>query len=556
MAMLIRPPEGKDLTAFLRMLFLRTEKRLISEISRKRTQGYVDYAEVAALKRTQKILQDMVDESWNYVPSMIETIFYRSEAAANGYANAAGLTAVQYDVVSQLSNNLLGDILEASVTAQKSIEAVFLVGRKENGILRESALKSVLEQESAGYGPGKAAVGMANDLQVNGVTAFIDKSGRKWNLQDYCNMATRTTARQAEVAAILTADPNHDLYRIVKIGSTCPICAPLEGRVYSRSGANPDYPSLARAFGKIDPAGGDDLGNTYLNIHPNCLHSLVKYTIIGKTEKQIQKDKDFSSFDKNPVTVDPRTKKQIAAYKEKVRNRQRLLRDYEQHREYRKVLGNEVPKDIDGFRDMKYNNVQKWKEAKALFRKTNGYNRIIAKEPAITADLMQVSKDTGIKMRGLKKRLKERDSFLRKVNKESKNSLDEFEIRDTINSTNDVIRYTYQDSALTLVDSYGTVKQALKQKGYEMVRVKNTWLDKGNPYNGINCTLKTPDGQLFEVQFHTPESYTVKDQMHKDYEAWRVLEPSSMEAINLRRKMMEQSQGMEVPINIKEVKNK
>ena len=169
---------------------------------------------------------------------------------------------------------------------------------------------------------------------------------------------------------------------------------------------------------------------------------------------------------------------------------------------------------------------------------------------------MQVSKDTGIKMRGLKKRLKERDSFLRKVNKESKNSLDEFEIRDTINSTNDVIRYTYQDSALTLVDSYGTVKQALKQKGYEMVRVKNTWLDKGNPYNGINCTLKTPDGQLFEVQFHTPESYTVKDQMHKDYEAWRVLEPSSMEAINLRRKMMEQSQGMEVPINIKEVKNK
>lgn len=556
MAMLIRPPEGKDLTAFLRMLFLRTEKRLISEISRKRTQGYVDYAEVAALKRTQKILQDMVDESWNYVPSMIETIFYRSEAAANGYANAAGLTAVQYDVVSQLSNNLLGDILEASVTAQKSIEAVFLVGRKENGILRESALKSVLEQESAGYGPGKAAVGMANDLQVNGVTAFIDKSGRKWNLQDYCNMATRTTARQAEVAAILTADPNHDLYRIVKIGSTCPICAPLEGRVYSRSGTNPDYPSLARAFGKIDPAGGDDLSNTYLNIHPNCLHSLVKYTTMGKTEKQIQKDKDFSSFDKNPVTVDPRTKKQIAAYKEKVRNRQRLLRDYEQHREYRKVLGNEVPKDIDGFRDMKYNNVQKWKEAKALFRKTNGYNRIIAKEPAITADLMQVSKDTGIKMRGLKKRLKERDSFLRKVNKESKNSLDEFEIRDTINSTNDVIRYTYQDSALTLVDSYGTVKQALKQKGYEMVRVKNTWLDKGNPYNGINCTLKTPDGQLFEVQFHTPESYTVKDQMHKDYEAWRVLEPSSMEAINLRRKMMEQSQGMEVPINIKEVKNK
>ena len=30
------------------MLFLRTEQRLLAEIRRKRAQGYVDYAEVAA----------------------------------------------------------------------------------------------------------------------------------------------------------------------------------------------------------------------------------------------------------------------------------------------------------------------------------------------------------------------------------------------------------------------------------------------------------------------------------------------------------------------------
>ena len=89
MPKLIRPPDKNDATAFLRMLFLRTEQRLLAEIRRKRSQGYVDYAGVAALKRTRQILQDMVDESWAYVPTMIETIFYRSEAAANGYANAA-----------------------------------------------------------------------------------------------------------------------------------------------------------------------------------------------------------------------------------------------------------------------------------------------------------------------------------------------------------------------------------------------------------------------------------------------------------------------------------
>ena len=54
-------------------------------------------------------------------------------------------------------------------------------------------------------------------------------------------------------------------------GTTCKVCAPYEGRVYSRSGTDPDFPPLASAFGKVDPSGPDDLANTWLNIHPNCL---------------------------------------------------------------------------------------------------------------------------------------------------------------------------------------------------------------------------------------------------------------------------------------------
>lgn len=556
MPKLIRPPDKNDSTAFLRMLYLRTEQRLVTEINRKRQSGFVDYAEVAALKRVRQTLQDMVDECWDYVPKMIETVFYRSEAAANGYANAAGLTATQISVVEQLSNNLLGGIVEAAETAEKSIESAFHVGRMEPGIIRTETLKATAEQAAAGYGAGKTARELERTLQNQGITAFVDKSGRKWSLQDYCNMATRATARQAEVSAILMADPGHDLYEIVRIGSTCPICAPLEGRVYSRSGTDPDYPALAKAFGKIDPSGADDLSNTYLNIHPNCLHSLVKYTTMGKADKQIQKDKDFSSFEKNPVTVDPRTKKQIEAYKEKVRNRQRLMRDYKQHQEYWEILGDEVPKVFERFRDMKYHDAHKWKEAKSLYRKTSGYNRIIAKEPAFTADLMQVSKDTGVGMVGLENRIKAKKSFLRKVNTDSHHSLDETVIKDTINSTNDVIRYTYQDSALTLIDSYGTVRQELRDKGYEMVRVKNFWMDKRNPYNGINCTFRASDGQLFEVQFHTPESYALKDsrQMHGLYEEARKDHTTPGRRAELNKRMFELSAQLEIPIGIECIK--
>lgn len=371
MATKIRPPEKADVTALLRNLFLRTEQELIREITRKRAAGHVEYAEVAALERVQKILQNMVDTSWSYVPVMIEKIFYHSDKDAAGYANARTITGTcsvtQIAIMEQLANNLQGELMEMAGTAKQSVENVFTIARLENDPYRKLALEQILRQEAAGKPWIKSSQDLVKEMETNGITGFTDKAGRKWSMQAYGNMAVRTTARQAEVAALLTSD-EYDLWQITKVGTTCPVCAPLEGRVYSKSGTNPDYPPLTVAFGKIDPYGSNDLSNTYLNIHPNCLHSLVKYTTIGKSAEQIQKDKDFSSIEKNPLSRDPRTKKQIAAYREKEKNRQRLLRDMKQHKEYRSILGNDVPKDFAKFRELKYNNSEKWDKFHILYQ--------------------------------------------------------------------------------------------------------------------------------------------------------------------------------------------
>lgn len=169
---------------------------------------------------------------------------------------------------------------------------------------------------------------------------------------------------------MLTAD-DHDLWQIVKIGSTCPVCASLEGRVYSKSGTNPDYPPLSLAFGKVDPAGAESLENTYLNIHPNCLHSIVRYTTIGKTDKQIKRDRDFSDPALNPLNRDPRTKKQIKAYQEKERNRRKLLDDMHQWRRYRAVLGDKAYKTFQTFQKHKRANDDVYKRLQAEYRKQN-----------------------------------------------------------------------------------------------------------------------------------------------------------------------------------------
>jgi len=255
--------------------------------------------------------------------------------------------------------------MEAAVTAERSTRELLGIARLENDPFRAETLKAVAQKEATG-GSHKTVGQMTAELNNQGITAFVDKRGREWGLNEYANMAARTTARQAQVAALLTEDDSHDLYRIVKIGTTCPICAPLEDRVYSKSGRDPDYPALSLAFGKVDPAGPNDLTNTYLNIHPNCLHSIVKYTTIGKTDKQIQRDKDFSNPEKNPLDVDPRSKRQIEEYRKKTAARQQLLSDKKQHQAYREVLGNEVPKDFAKFQELKYNKSDEWEYTKGL----------------------------------------------------------------------------------------------------------------------------------------------------------------------------------------------
>ena len=185
-------------------------------------------------------------------------------------------------------------------------------------------------------------------LRREGVTAFIDKAGRRWSLHTYGAMVLRTASRQAEILSVLTADEGHDLYQISAHGTTCKLCAPLEGRVYSKSGTDPEFPPLAAAFGKVDPAGPDTLANSWLNIHPNCLHVLVPWTPMGLSPEELRKIKKFSSFQTNPPTRDPRSQQQIDAYRKKERARAKWLADYRQYERYRLTIPGQDSQDLRG----------------------------------------------------------------------------------------------------------------------------------------------------------------------------------------------------------------
>ena len=282
--------------------FLQAETDIINEIARLRAGGLVDYHAEAALERVQAILRSLENESWEYVPQMIERQFYVQHPEARkmyeavkkhaaGYENAQALTAAQTDIVQRLTMNLMGEITEATATVSASLQSM-LIGRTAPDIFRRVGLEQVVSMEATGSGPLRMTRQFVEALRREGVTAFVDRAGRRWSLHTYGSMVLRTTSRQAEVLSALTKDPAQDLYKISSHNTTCKLCAPYEGRVYSVSGTDPDFPALVDAFGKMDPTGPNSLANSWLNIHPNCLHVLVPWTPAGRTPEEIQKIKD------------------------------------------------------------------------------------------------------------------------------------------------------------------------------------------------------------------------------------------------------------------------
>jgi hypothetical protein len=97
----------------------------------------------------------------------------------------------------------------------------------------------------------QAAQKALDDLAARGLTGFVDKAGRRWDLVSYVEMATRTAVSNAwdehQAAALIRAGIDLVLVGTHSTEGSCPRCLPWLGRTLSLAGATPDYPTLADA---------------------------------------------------------------------------------------------------------------------------------------------------------------------------------------------------------------------------------------------------------------------------------------------------------------------
>lgn len=178
------------------------------------------------------------------------------------------------------------------------------------------------------------------------------------------------------------------------------------------------------------------------------------------------------------------------------------------------------------------------------------YNKAVTNEPEITEQVKAVAEVTGMNIFGLKYRIKSKASLLEKIEKNYDPEGNEYEIKD-------IVRYTLGSDADSLVDKTLLAIDKFGQEGYNTFRVKNTW-SEGSSYNGINTLIKDPNGQVFEVQYHTKESFELKNgELHELYERQRKISDDESEAyLEIEDKMIELSSKLTFPKNIERVKNK
>ncbi len=201
--------------------------------------------------------------------------------------------AVRQGWVAGLGTGTAELVNEAAVDALVR-ETVAQVTGTHGGILRQAldVYRTVVADAA-----GQAVAGAQTRRQVaqrvldgfadRGVATFVDRAGRRWALESYTEMATRTAVGRAQVAGTLARfeAAGDDLVIVSDAPQECEACRPWEGRVLSISGRTAKGTRVTGGDGQRFTVAGTVREAQSAGLHhPNCRHRLGKF-VAGLTNR-------------------------------------------------------------------------------------------------------------------------------------------------------------------------------------------------------------------------------------------------------------------------------
>ncbi len=172
---------------------------------------------------------------------------------------------------------------------------------------------------------------------------------------------------------------------------------------------------------------------------------------------------------------------------------------------------------------------------------------------ALQAQLQLITGKVGGRMEGLEFQIKGKGSLMRKLADKVKAGGPGFSAIDAAAKINDALRYTMVLEDAGYATGIRSSLRSLRAAGITTNTQKLYWVN-GNNYMGGNYTFNLPSGYRFELQFHTPTSFAVKEPLlHDIYKQWRVLNPDTLLAAKLDAQMRAIAAEIPFPPNLSQI---
>ncbi len=133
----------------------------------------------------------------------------------------------------------------------------------------------------------------------------------------------------------------------------------------------------------------------------------------------------------------------------------------------------------------------------------------------ITPMLRNIAHAAGAQLVGLGHRLKSSGSLREKLKQLVAHK--QVTLEDAVPLVNDALRYGVTLPPRDFTAGCRRIQAALDEQGHARVKLVNHFTKQYEPFSAINLTLRNPEGHLWEIQFHTPQTFDLKEQFHELY---------------------------------------
>lgn len=206
------------------------------------------------------------------------------QTAVEGAANRGRATAIAQvgKAATPIPSAQIGNLIDPYKLTALAADLTGVTTRTNMQILRSvddihrRIIADVTAKELAGVGTRQQLADEAlREYARRGITGFIDRAGRRWEMSSYVEMASRAAAMNASIEGHVQqlASQGHDLVIVSDVPQECAQCRRYEGRVLSIWGSvagsvTEDGKTIA---GSLQQARDNGL------FHPGCRHSIALY---------------------------------------------------------------------------------------------------------------------------------------------------------------------------------------------------------------------------------------------------------------------------------------